>query len=93
MGGVLGGPVDFLGGGLVVGGGGFHYVFYVFLRVAVVEGEPGALDGDHDAVAFLEDVVGAVETEFEFGGLVGGEGLRVGEAFRVAAAEDFCVGH
>ena len=44
--------VDVLGGGMEVGGGGQHDVGHEGLGVAVVEGEPGALDLDHDFVAF-----------------------------------------
>ncbi len=72
VGGVLGGAVDADGFGLVGGLRGGHDVGDEGLRVAVVEGEPGGLDFDHDAMAFEEGVVDGVEAVAEFGGGVGG---------------------
>jgi hypothetical protein len=74
----VGRRVEVLFGGLVVGGLGGHDVGDPGLGVAVVEGEPGALDLDHDAVSFEEDVVGGVEGESVFLGGVGGDGFGVG---------------
>ncbi len=87
----MGRGVDALGGGVEVAGLGFHDVGDEGLRVAVVEGEPGALDLDYDFVTFEEGVVGGVEAEFVFFGGVGGGGLWVIEAFAITAAEDFGV--
>ena len=79
--------------GLVVSGLGGHDAGDEGLGVAVVEGEPGALNLDHDAMSFEEDVVGGVEGELVFLGGVGGDGFGLGEAGAVAAAEDFVDDH
>ena len=85
--------VDVLFGGLIVGGLGGHDVGDEGLGIAIVEGEPGALDLDHDAVALEEDVVGGVEGELVFLGGVGGDGFGVGAAGAIAAAKDFVGDH
>ena len=77
-GGVLFGVVDAFGGLLEVGWGGFHYVDE-FLGVAVGQGEPGAVDLDHDAVTVAKSVVDVGEVEVDGGRLVGDEGFGLFE--------------
>jgi len=86
--GCAGGAPDALRGLLVVGGLGVEDVRDEGLRVAVVEGEEGGLDLDHDAVSGLEDVVDLRETEFVEQRLVGLHGFGFFEAGAVAATED-----
>ena len=81
------------GGGFVVAGFGGHDVGNVGLRIAVVEGEPCALDFDEQGVALFEDVVYVVQAPVKLGDFAGLDGFWFVEAVAVAAAEDFHVGH
>ena len=65
--GVSFGAVDTLSGFLVVGLFRLEDVGNEFLRVAVVDGEPSALDLHHDAVTLFENVVGGVKINRERG--------------------------
>ena len=76
-----------VGGFLVVGGDGFVDV-HEHLGIAVHEGEPGALELHHDAVALLEGVEDVVHGPGHAGGLAGGEGRGVFEAVAELAAHD-----
>nr|GFD14148.1 hypothetical protein [Tanacetum cinerariifolium] len=66
---------------------------HVGLRVAVHEGEPGALDLHHEAVAFFEGMQHVLHSEGHGGYLIGDEGLGRGEAVAEAAAHDFGAHH
>ena len=80
--------VDALGCGLVVGGLGEKNVVNKGLGVAVVEREEARLHLDHDLVAGQEDVVHVGKAELILLDLAGLQGLGVGQAVDVAAAED-----
>ena len=88
MGGGGGGVVDALGGFDEVGGGGLGDGGEG-LGVEVGEGEPGALDLDHDAVAAEEGVAGVGHVVVEGGDLVGLEGLGGGEGVAKAGTHGF----
>jgi hypothetical protein len=74
----VGRRVEVLFGGLVVGGLGGHDVGDPGLGVAVVEGEPGALDLDHDAGPLRKTWSAAWREKPVFLGGVGGDGFGVG---------------
>src|SRR5438045_6027779 len=56
-----------------------------FLRIPIVQREPGALDLDHEAMALQERVVVCMQVNRVFNDLVGGNGLRLCE--RIAEAD------
>src|ERR1700676_141092 len=57
--------INGLGGLLIVSLLCFENIGYKFLRVAIVEREPGALHLDHHAMTFLEDVICGVQAHGE----------------------------
>ena len=68
--------VDSLNSLLIIGRLCFENVWHVFLRVAINDREPGALDLHHDAVAFLEHVIVGVEINRKGSDLIGDDGLE-----------------
>ena len=57
--------IDAQRGRLEVGFFRFEYIRDKFLRIAIDQGEPGALHLHHDPVPFFEDVIGGVQIDGE----------------------------
>lgn len=81
-----------LGGGVVLEGG-LENVVDVFLRVAVDQREPSALDLDHDPMAGLKGVMHILQRKVDGFDLSGGKGLGILVAVAEPAADDFAAHH
>jgi hypothetical protein len=83
--------IDALGGvGKIVGRCG-HDVGQKFLRIAVVEGKPSALNLYLNTMALEKCVIGSVEAEAILENFIGANGFRMFEALAVTATEDLRV--
>src|SRR5262249_35528838 len=78
---------------LIVRGLRFEDVAHEFLRVAVIEREPSALDLHHDAVTFLEYVIRGVQVYGKRRDGVWRDWLGLFERVAIAAAENFVGNH
>src|SRR6266852_8581890 len=81
--------VDSLRGFLKVGLLGFENIGNKFLRVAVDDREPSALDLHHNAVSLLENVVRGVQINGEKRDCIRRDGFGFFERVAKAAAEHF----
>src|SRR5580704_6119686 len=87
------GAVDSLSRLLIVRFLRFEDVGYKFLRIAVDDREPGALDLHHDAMALFENVIRGVQINRERRDRVWRDGFWFFEGFAEAPAENFIRNH